>query len=89
MLDGAKIRTISGTTKFFLDYFGIVRPADETAPTGKNKCIKYIYYKNSLESNIVLFTLIRTFLLKMYYFYAKTRTFAKKYQYLSKKVCTF
>ena len=42
MLDGAKIRTISGTTKFFLDYFGIVRPADETAPTGKNKCVKYI-----------------------------------------------
>lgn len=35
MLDGAKIRTISGTTKFFLDYFGIVRPADETAPTEK------------------------------------------------------
>ena len=54
---------------------------------GENKCIKYIYCKNSLNFDIVLFTLIRTFLLKMYYFYAKTRTFAKKYQYLSRKIC--
>jgi hypothetical protein len=54
---------------------------------GENKCIKYIYCKNSLNFDIVLFTLIRTFLLKMYYLYAKTRTFAKKYQYLSRKIC--
>ena len=54
---------------------------------GENKCIKYIYCKNSLNFDIVLFTLIRTFLLKMYYFYAKTRAFAKKYQYLSRKIC--
>ena len=87
MLNGAKIRTISGTTKFFLDYFGIVWPADEAGPIERNKCIKYIYRKNSLKSDIVLFTLICTFLLKMYYFHAKTRTFAKKYQYLSRKIC--
>ena len=54
---------------------------------GENKCIKYIYCKNSLNFDIVLFTLIRTFLLKMYYFHAKTRTFAKKYQFLSRKIC--
>ncbi len=54
---------------------------------GENKCIKYIYCKNSLNFDIVLFTLIRIFLLKMYYFHAKTRTFAKKYQYLSRKIC--